>query len=173
MSQTSDPRSDFGFSRTTCGCEYCKVYCRHMPGSLAVPDLERLCPVGQDVFAWAEQHLRALTDKPYPTLVPARLENGQCHWFFAEQCAVHAAAPYSCAFFDAHMSDEEARKRSEASIQSRRADAAGNGVYYRVWLHLRARGLTAPSGDREGVRLDMSRVHRNTVRNQRRTRGEP
>lgn len=161
-------RNDFGFSRTTCGCEFCKVYCRHMPGSLAVPDLERLCPKGQDVFAWAEQHLRAITDKPYPTLVPRRQENGQCHWFFEGGCVVHQAAPYSCAFFDSHMSDEEAARRSEASVASRRADAAEQGLYFRVWQHLQRMGLTAPSGDREGVRLDMSRLQRAPIRNQRR-----
>ena len=163
------PRTDFGFARTTCGCEYCKVYCRHMPGSLAVPDLERLCPKGQDIFAWAEQHLRAITTKPYPTLVPARQQNGECHWFFQGGCGVHEAAPYSCAFFDAHMSDEEAARRSEASVESRKEDAAAQGLYFRVWIHLQQKGLTAPHGDREGVRLDMSRLNRNTVRHRRRS----
>jgi hypothetical protein len=168
MHNSSTPRTDFGFARTTCGCEYCKVYCRHMPGSLAVPDLERLCPQGQDVFAWAEQHLRAIITKPYPTLVPARQQNGECHWFFQEGCAVHEAAPYSCAFFDAHMSEEEAARRSEASVQSRKEDAAAQGLYFRVWIHLQQKGLTAPHGDREGVRLDMSRLNRSTLRHRRR-----
>jgi hypothetical protein len=139
-----------------------------MPGSLAVPDLTRLCPAGQDVFAWAEQHLRAVTDKPYPTLVPARQTNGHCHWFFDGRCAVHGMAPYSCAFFDSHMSDEEAARRSQASVDGRKADAAAGGLYFQVWTHLQRKGLISPSGDREGVRIDMSRVHRQAIRSRRR-----
>jgi hypothetical protein len=165
---SDSPRTDFGFARTTCACEFCKVYCRHMPGTLAVPDLERLCPTGQDVFTWAEQHLRAIIDWPYPTLVPARQADGACHWFFEGKCAVHEAAPYGCSFFDAHMSDEEAARRSDASIQSRQEDATSQGLYYRVWMHLQRKGLTAPRGDREGVRLDMSRLRRSPVRQLRR-----
>src|SRR5437762_9516532 len=100
-------REQHGFRRTECACAFCTAPCRHVPGSLDVSDLARLCPAGRDVFAWAEEHLRAVTDKPYPTLVPARGPDGHCHWYFDGGCAVHDRAPYSCAFFDAHMSEEE------------------------------------------------------------------
>src|SRR5438128_2537880 len=95
-------REQFGFQRTRCGCVFCQAPCKHIPGSLDVSDLWRLCPKGQDVFTWAEEHLRVLPDKAFPTLVPVRQVNGHCHWFVQGKCAVHENAPYSCAFFDSH-----------------------------------------------------------------------
>ncbi|HWY88572.1 MAG TPA: hypothetical protein VNX28_17805 [Gemmataceae bacterium] len=144
-------REDYGFRRTKCGCEFCRAPCRHMPGSLDVTDITRLCPPGQDVFAWAEQHLRALTDKPYPTLVPARQDNGACHWLCGGLCAVHDDAPFSCAFFDMHMTEEEIEARSAATIQARQDDAARNGLYQRVWLHLCREGLIGVPGNRAAL----------------------
>ena len=139
-----------------------------MPGSLDVIDLARLCPPDHDVFTWAEQHLRALTDKPYPTLVPARQANGHCHWLFEGLCAVHENAPYSCAFFDAHMTEEEINRRSAATIQARQEDAARDGLYYRVWNHLCHKGLIARSGDRTALAEDVSKICRNAERSRRR-----
>jgi hypothetical protein len=162
------PREQHGFSRTVCACEFCRAPCRHIPGSLDVSDLERLCPPRQDVFAWAEQHLRALTDKPVPTLVPARQANGHCHWLFEGRCAVHDAAPFGCAFFDVHMSDAEAGRRAEATMEARRKDAAENGLYYRVWLHLQRKGLVQLSGDRVGLAGDWRQVRRSGIRSRRR-----
>ena len=149
--QPASPRHSFGFARTVCACTICQAPCRHIPGSLDVADLERLCPAGQDIFAWAEEHLRAIVDKGYPTLVPARGVNGHCHWLFEGRCTIHAAAPYSCAFFDAHMSAAEIERRSAATIQARREDAAALGPYFRVWSHLCQRNLIGPSGDRAGL----------------------
>lgn len=168
MNESPSGREQFGFRRTVCGCEFCRAPCRHIPGSLDVADLPRLCPPGQDVFAWAEQHLRALTDKPFPTLVPARQANGHCHWLVAGQCAVHAHAPYSCAFFDSHQSEAEVQRRSAATIEARRQDAAQNGLYYRVWRHLCEKGLIGPSGDRAGLATELRRLHRRAERQQRR-----
>jgi hypothetical protein len=162
-------REQFGFHRTKCGCPFCQAPCRHIPGSLDVADLVRLCPPDTDVFVWAEQHLRALDDKGYPTLVPARQANGHCHWFFDGKCAVHEAAPYSCAFFDAHMTDTEIECRSAATIQARRADAAQNGLYYRIFLHLCRKGLVSPSGDRQALAAEVSAIRRNAERNRRRS----
>ena len=162
------PREQFGFRRTECGCAFCRAPCRHLPGSLDVSDLARLCPPGQDVFAWAEEHLRALTDKPFPTLVPARQANGHCHWLMDGRCAVHANSPYGCAFFDTHQTNEEAKRRSDATIQARHEDAARNGLYYQVWQHLCKKGLTSPSGDRAGLAQDMEKIQRNMKRSLRR-----
>ena len=89
-----------------------------IPGSLDVADLERLCPPGRDLFAWAEEHLVALTDKAFPTLVPARGPDGKCHWLYNGQCTVHAQAPYGCAFFDAHQSEAKVQRRSAATIRA-------------------------------------------------------
>ena len=161
-------RSQYGFHRTKCPCAYCAAPCQHIPGSLDVADLARLCPPNQDLFTWAEQHLRAVTEKPFPTLVPARQFNGHCHWFFVGKCLVHKNAPYSCAFFDSHMTDEEVSRRSTATIQARREDAARNGLYYRVWLHLCRKGLVSRSGDRLALAQEVSRIQRNAERSARR-----
>lgn len=161
-------REQHGFRRTVCGCEFCRAPCRHVPGSLDVADLERLCPAGQDVFAWAEQHLVVVTDKPFPTLVPARQANGHCHWLYDGQCAVHAQAPYSCAFFDAHLTGAEVQRRSAATIQARREDAARQGLYYRVWLHLQRKGRVGPSGDHAALLEEVRLLHRQAQRNRQR-----
>jgi hypothetical protein len=147
-----------GFERTVCGCAFCQAPCRHVPGSLDVADLHRLCPANADVFAWAELHLRALTDKDVPTLVPARQENGHCHWYLHGQCAVHGQAPYSCAYFDTHMPDDEVRRRSAATLAARRDDAASGGLYTRVWRHLCRQGMTARSGDRDALAHELRQV---------------
>lgn len=161
-------REQHGFQRTVCGCAFCAAPCRYLPGSLDVADLDRLCPPGQDVFAWAEQHLRALTGRPVPTLVPARQANGHCHWLFDGRCAVHENAPFSCAFFDTHMSVEEADRRSAATKRARAEDEARDGPYYRVWLHLCRKGLIGPPGDREGLHVELKRIQRNVERGWRR-----
>ncbi|GIW80818.1 MAG: hypothetical protein KatS3mg105_2625 [Gemmatales bacterium] len=166
----ADQREQHGFRRTVCGCEFCRAPCRHVPGSLDVADLERLCPPGQDVFLWAEEHLRALEDKPYPTLVPARQADGSCHWLFNGLCAVHEHSPFGCAFFDSHMSPEEARRRADATIAARRRDAEIGGLYYRVWMHLRRKRLIAKSGDREGWVQEVVRIRRRINRNRRRSK---
>lgn len=153
-------RERHGFRRTECGCAFCQAPCRHVPGSLDVADLTRLCPPGQELFAWAERHLRAVIDKPFPTLVPARRADGPCHWYLDGKCAVHANAPYGCACFDAHMTEAEAAERETATIQARQEDAARNGLYYRVWLHLARLGLTAPSGDRDALAREVRQLSR-------------
>ena len=158
--QSAPVRHAFGFTRTICACAICQAPCHHIPGSLDVDDLTRLCPPSQDLFSWAEEHLRAIIDKGYPTLVPARGLNGHCHWLFEGRCSVHAAAPFSCAFFDAHMSEGEIERRSAATIHARRADASVNGLYHRVWLHLSQRGLIAPSGDRAGLITEVGAIKR-------------
>jgi hypothetical protein len=160
----SSVRAEHGFSRTVCGCAFCQAPCRHVPGSLDPADLPRLCPAGQDVFRWAEQHLRALTDKAVPTLVPVRQANGHCHWYFDGRCAVHAQAPYSCAFFDCHMSAAEVSRRSEATLQARREDAAGDGLYFRIWRHLCRQGLIARSGDRAALAEELHKIARTAAR---------
>jgi hypothetical protein len=153
-------RQAFGFTRTVCACAICQAPCHHIPGSLDVADLAGLCPAGQDLFAWAEEHLRALVDKGFPTLVPARGSSGHCHWLFEGRCSVHAAAPFSCAFFDAHMSEAEIEGRSAATIRARREDAAANGLYTRVWLHLCQKNLIGRSGDRAGLAEEVGEIRR-------------
>jgi hypothetical protein len=168
----SPGREELGFRRTACACALCAAYCRHLPGTLNPSDLARLCPPGADLFAWAEQHLRALTDKPYPALVPARQANGHCHWHFDGRCAVHADAPFGCAFFDAHQGDVEVSRRAAAAVRAIREDAAAAGPYLRVWRHLRRLGLTAPPGDRDGLAAEVQSLRRRAERGLRRAGGE-
>lgn len=151
-------REQHGFHRTKCGCDLCRAPCHHIPGSLDIDDLERLCPPGQNLFTWAEEHLRALTTKVFPTIVPARHPNGHCHWLFAGRCLVHDNAPYSCAFFDCHMPPDEVERRAAPTIAARTKDAANKGLYYQVWLHLCQRGLIGPPGDRAGLADELHRL---------------
>jgi hypothetical protein len=162
--ETKPERQEHGFSRTRCGCELCRVPCRHVPGGLDPADLLRLCPEGKDVFAWAEEHLEALTNRPFPTLVPARRADGACHWLFDGQCAVHEVSPYGCAFFDAHMTPEEAGRRREATVARRQEEERTNGLYYRVWLHLCKKGKIGVPGDRAGMREEGQKVLRTMQR---------
>ena len=151
--KTEDQR--YGFARTRCGCDLCRVYCRHVPGRLDVGDLARLCPEGEDVFAWAERHLQAVTDAPYPRLVPARLVNGHCHWYSGGACTVHDRAPFGCAYFDAHMTPAEVTRRGLPANRASLDDASAGGLHFRVWRHLVDRGLTRPSGARAPVDEEM------------------
>jgi hypothetical protein len=151
-------REQHGFRRSVCSCPLCAAPCKHIPGSLDVEDVHRLCPENADVFDWAEEHLRAVVDKPFPTLAPARNVHGHCHWFLDGRCLVHENAPYSCAFFDAHMTDAEIEKRSAATIQARQQDAAAEGLYYRLWSYLIRQGLVARSGDRTALFEEVRRI---------------
>ncbi len=170
MSEHPAPREEFGFRRTECGCAFCQAPCRHLPGALAPADVARLCPPNRDVFAWAEEHLRVLLDRPVPTLVPARRADGACHWYHDGRCAVHFASPYGCAFFDCHMSPAEADRRAEAVKRARAEDAAAQGLYYRVWLHLKQKGLVGRPGERSEVIDALHQVRRQAERNRRRVR---
>jgi hypothetical protein len=165
----SNDRERHGFSRTRCACAFCQAPCRHVPGALDPADLSVLCPPSQDLLAWAERHLRALTDKSYPILVPARRDDGACHWYFDGRCAVHHHAPYSCAFFDAHQPQPEIDRRVEATVRAIRDDLASEGPYYRVWCHLCRKGLVGPPGDRAGLRRDVDEIRRRAEGRRRRS----
>jgi predicted DsbA family dithiol-disulfide isomerase len=147
-----------GPGRTGCGCDFCRAYCVHTPGRLGADDLLRLCPEGRDVFAWAEEHLRAVTDTDYPKLVPVRRAGGPCHWYRDGRCEVHVVAPFGCAEFDAHMPPAEVQRRSRAATAAIRSDAARDGLHCRVWHHLLDRGLTSPSGDRAGLEEELGLI---------------
>jgi hypothetical protein len=172
MSELVPAREAFGFRRTACACALCRACCRHVPGALDPSDLPRLCPEGADLFAWAEQHLRALTEQPYPALVPARGPDGACHWHYGGKCEVHADAPYGCAYFDAHMSQAEVDRRVAATVRAIREDAAAGGPYSRVWLYLRRRGLVARRGDRSALLAEVTQIRRRAERRQRSGLGE-
>jgi Fe-S-cluster containining protein len=155
-------RTAFGFDRTVSTTSADILNCKHMPGMLAVNDVQRMAnrdgPV-DNVLTWAESNLRAspggmvankATGKTrrVPTLVPARdAETGHCTFFDAatERCTIHEIAPFGCAFFDASMSAKEAQARSlPLQQQLIQAWAKPSSQYVQVWHHLKDKGLTAP-----------------------------
>jgi hypothetical protein len=153
-----DPgRTEFGYARSTCACADCAAGCRHLPGYLVPADLERLrdhLAPGEDLFAWARRSLLASPgalvargEKVFsiPTLVPARRADGACLFLTeADRCAIHAAAPFGCAFFDVHQAAAEADARSAAGLRAVLADWLAGGPYAEVWRALDAAGLRAP-----------------------------
>jgi hypothetical protein len=156
-----DPaRTEFGLSRTACACPDCTRSCRHIPGYLVPADLERLhrhLAPGQDLRAWAKQHLLAspgalVVRRGRPsrilTLVPARRPDGACLFLTEDgRCAVHAVSPFGCAFFDAHMAKAEADRRSKLGLQAVLAAWDAHERYGHVWVALAAEGLVAPPPD--------------------------
>lgn len=171
-------RTAYGFSRTTCGCYSCSVWCKYMPGFLAPDDLEPLYEVtkevGEDPETWAKRMLRAspggiigytartngktaLHTLQIPTLVPARKADGSCVYLTESgQCSVHAVSPFGCAFIDSHMTRDDGNNRSLAALHDLaiRLESANPVPYYRVWQLLVDAGLTAPSAaeSRENMR---------------------
>ena len=128
MDAVCEIRTEFGFERTNCACRQCQIWCENQPGNLIPADLLRLIPEGVDPLQWAEQHLRASEGyelirpgviRMIPSLVPAKQQNGHCHWYQSGMCAVHETSPFGCAFFDQHISHEEARRRGDAARQAR------------------------------------------------------
>lgn len=147
-----------GFVRTKCSCEFCAVPCRHVPGGLTIADLQNLCSENKEVFDWAKEHLRALTNKPFPVLVPARQSNGHCHWYVDGRCQVHEHAPYGCAYFDSHQSEQEVAERYQAMTKARTEDLKNNGLYTRVWQYLCFLGLTDNPGSKSAMAKEYEKL---------------
>src|SRR5262245_6408855 len=112
-----DPaRTEFGFARTICDCEECMANGRPLPRYLTPADLERIhqhVAPSEDLHSWARQYLLASPGAVVLcrgqkarilTLVPARRVEGACIFLTdTGRCAIHAVAPFGCAFFDAHQ----------------------------------------------------------------------
>jgi hypothetical protein len=156
---TIDPaRTEFGFNRTICACPECTLNCHHIPGYLIPADLERLRQLlapNEDLHAWAQRNLLAspgavvlCQDQAVriPTLVPARRLDGACTFLTDTcRCAIHAVAPFGCAFFDAHLPNAEANRRSKRGLLAILEAWTTGGLYARLWVLLAAAGLVAPA----------------------------
>ena len=161
-------RTEFGFTRTKCGCDACSLFCRFTPGFLVEADLKRLIPETalrdhESLAEWVVTHLRASPGAvvavftaqgpvtvSIPTIVPAPAADGAaCHWLTDAGCAVHENSPFGCAFFDTHLTDTDGTQRSEAGIRSVAKSWARGGLYALVWTLLHREGLVAP-GPGEG-----------------------
>lgn len=139
-------RTEFGKTRTTCGCNECATNCRYMPGSLIPSDLGRMVPPGADSFAWAEANLLASpgalvkqlstgTVFRIPTLVPAVKADGSCiHLTDEARCAIHAVAPFGCAFFDCRTTPRD-DVSAAGLINVMEAHQSGH-LYTQIWEHL-------------------------------------
>ena len=163
-------RTEFGFCRTRCDCADCTRCCRHIPGYLVPADLERmhqhLAP-GQDLLTWAREYLLASPGAVVmrrgrtfriPTLVPAHRPDGACTFLTATgRCAIHPVAPFGCAFFDAHMPQAEADRRSQHGLRAVLHAWTTGDLYAYVWAALAADGFVAPAP--EVARQQLCQAH--------------
>jgi hypothetical protein len=151
-------RTEFGWVRTQCACPACVAFCRHVSGYLIPADQQRLRQQfdgDADFIRWASGHLLASPGAlvvrggrlgRIPTVVPARRADGSCVFLTPEhRCAIHALAPYGCAFFDAHQPADEADRRSCRGLRAILEDWWKAGPYAELWIALHAAGLVAPA----------------------------
>lgn len=154
-------QKEFAFERTVCECRKCKIWCEHMPGYLVPSDLARLIPVDADPMVWAEQHLRASQGYigftsaglvSIPSLVPAKKEDGHCHWYEGGRCGVHDRSPFGCAYIDQDMTTREAERRNDAGREARRQAFDQQSLYSRIWGHLWDKGLIYASSTEDRLK---------------------
>jgi len=138
-----------------------------MPGFLIPADINRLLPASAvDPGRLAEQTLLAspgaLVMKDgelfrIPTRVPATKNDGICIHLTEGRCAIHANAPFGCAFFDC---GPERPGLAQKALMAVHRDWHNGGVYSLIWRHLKAKGLTqhAPEVVRTRMRQEFQRV---------------
>lgn len=163
-------RTEFGFARTSCGCDACVIYCKHMPGYLIPDDLRRLhAKVAPEMrledFAagylsaspGAVVRVRAadrVVDVRVPTLVPRRDEaEGRCVFLKDGRCTVHEVAPFGCAFFDCRDTNGHPHEVSAPGLRAVIDDAQAGGDYSRIHRELTAAGLVAASPEESRARM--------------------
>jgi Fe-S-cluster containining protein len=110
------------FTRTSCACPACQACCTRQPGPLLPGELEAIAAhLGTTVRDashkfWASPggvlgHRATGQTLRVGTITP-RLRAGRCVFLDAEsRCTIHAVAPFGCAYFDTHMTAEEAHPR--------------------------------------------------------------
>lgn len=109
------------FTRTACDCTECVACCQRYPGPLAPGDYERIREHlgGQDIDhkLWASPGAIVMDTRSgqvgrVGTITP-RMKDGRCVFLDKDnRCSIHAVAPFGCAYFDTHMTKEEADPRS-------------------------------------------------------------
>ena len=154
-------RTEFKFQRTCCACRACVRACETMPGNLIPADIERIhAAVAPEATLedFAREYLRASPGATVlgggklfqiPTIVPAQQDNGHCVFLKDGQCTIHAVAPYGCAFFSMHDSQEEGDLKSRFGLASILADREAGGNYYPLWQRLKTEhGLGPPPSEK-------------------------
>jgi len=131
--------ADIPFVRTTCDCKTCVRCCKDQPGPLIPGDFERIAEHLGETPEEAKEHFWAspgalVKDSAtgqvirVGTITPKRVktERGRRCVFLDEndRCRVHGVAPFGCAYFDTHMSNETAHKRGIWAVLRQMNDAA-------------------------------------------------
>lgn len=127
------------FERTRCACTDCSKFCRSQPGHLIPRDLERIAdaqgfasPLFLKPLLWASPGAvvgDARTGKSWRigTITPRLRKSGRCVFLRDDgMCVIHEVAPFGCAYFDEHMSDDQHQSRSLFGLQLISGDWAYN-----------------------------------------------
>lgn len=168
---TTNERTEFGYTRSSCDCESCVANCRHIPGYLLPQDVEQIArQLGYTIVnAFAQEYLLASigatvmnseTGRVFqiPTLVPSRGDDGACVFLDnADRCRIHGVNPYGCAFFDCRQSHEDANRRSARGLQeiARQWSTPGGNLYTVLWLLLYHTGRRATPPAVARARMEM------------------
>lgn len=92
-----------------------------------------------------------------PTIVPAQKADGSCVFLNEhDRCTIHDIAPFGCAYFDTHMTNEQADDLSSCGLHTILADFRENGLYRAVYETLASSGRTAPPLHERRKRLSVA-----------------
>lgn len=155
-SQGEGKGSSACYRRIRWQCGECARYCLYLPGALIPADLDAISArLGyDDLVHFAVENLVASPGAivsangeqfRIPTLTPARTPDGACKFLRNGRCAIHAQAPFSCAYFDCSQDRREADARSMRGLQAIAREWSTGGLYARLWELLHSLGLVAPS----------------------------
>lgn len=161
------------FTRTTCGCELCRIGCRTMPGMLVPRDIPRIMEYLSytgTAEQFAAEYLEASNGTrvarlertaagdrvrifPIATLVPARNPGAGDACIFLQPdglCQIHPVSPFGCGYVDEHMREADADERSKAGLAAVMldhieppADAPPGGMYHHLHQQLMLAGKEA------------------------------
>jgi hypothetical protein len=139
------------FPRTVCACPTDVAFCTRWPGHLIPGDLAPLANAAAvaglivepaDLDAWLAPSSGAVvmthqgTLARVPTLVPRRRPSGRCLFLDRDdRCRVHAAAPFGCAYFDAHLPTTVGDRRADWGLRR----ILESSAYRAHWTRLAAR----------------------------------
>jgi Fe-S-cluster containining protein len=152
----SDRRTEFGFERTVCDCEACKLSCRFIPGFLVPSDLQRIAEhLGySSLIKFAIENLLASPGalvmdrgkiRRIRTLVTARRDGGACLFLdVKDRCRIHSVSQFGCSFFDTHQTKEVEDRRSSAGHYQVDLAWKNKQLYAQIWLLLNALGRVTP-----------------------------
>lgn len=134
-----------------CACEEDRRSCRELPGFLIPSDVATIAAelVRQGRIERPEDVERFLRSAPgavakdstrnrifqIGTITPASNYRGRCVFLTeAEQCSIHAVAPFGCAYFDVHMPAETSVPRVNWGMRQGADDAGYQALRARLPL---------------------------------------